>query len=83
MEERLVVCCSCGEKAELPAEEAPCEVLHGWLTVSHFKGAGSVEHYNFCSFACLKKWAEAQAPEIPEVFLESFTEDSVEGDGCP
>jgi hypothetical protein len=34
-----------------------------------------VEHYNFCSFTCLERWAEAQAPKIPEVFLESFAEE--------
>ena len=81
MENRAVVCYSCGGKAELPAKEAPCEVLHGWLTVSHFKGLDSVEHYNFCSFTCLKNWSESQAPEIPDVFLQSFTEDSVGEDG--
>ncbi len=81
MEEKTVVCCSCGRRVELPTEEAPCEVLQGWITASYFKGLGSVEHHDFCSFTCLKRWTEAQAPEIPEVFLESFTEDSAEGEG--
>ena len=70
------ICSSCGRKVESSSEEPPCSVLSGWLTVSHWKRLGSVEHYNFCSFTCLKMWAEAQTPEIPKVFLESFGEES-------
>ena len=66
------ICHSCAKKAEYGPEERPCEVLSGWLTVSHWKGLGEVEHYNFCSFTCLKRWADAQVPQIPEVFLKSF-----------
>ncbi len=32
----------------------------------------SVEHYYFCSFTCLERWAEAQAPQVPQIFLDSF-----------
>lgn len=66
------VCHSCGEKVEFCPEEKPCEVLSGWLVVSHWKGLGAVEHYYFCSFICLKRWADAQVPKIPEVFLKAF-----------
>jgi hypothetical protein len=47
--------------------------------LSQWKGLGSVEHHHFCSLACLKKWAEAQTPKIPKVFLESFTDEEGEG----
>lgn len=82
MVERDVVCSGCGEKVELPAKEPPCEVLSGWLTLSHWKGLGSVDYYHFCSLVCLKKWAEAQTPKIPRVFLESFTDEAGEGNTC-
>ena len=76
MPERHFICSSCGERVESSSKEPPCEVLSGWLTVSYWKGLGAVEHHNFCSFTCLKRWAEAQAPEIPKVFLESFGKES-------
>jgi len=69
------VCYSCGKRAEFSPEERHCEVLTGWLTVSQWKGLGAVEHYNFCSFTCLKTWADAQAPKIPEAFLKAFEEE--------
>jgi hypothetical protein len=68
-------CHSCGGGVECSPKEPPCKVLSGWLTVSHWKGLGSVEHYNFCSFTCLKRWADAQVPKIPTAFLESFREE--------
>ena len=68
-------CHSCGQVVESSPEEPPCEVLKGWLTVSRWKGSGSVEHYNFCSFGCLKSWVDAQVPRVPEVFLQPFKED--------
>jgi len=68
------ICHSCSEIVEFSPEERPCEVLSGWLTVAHWKGFGAVEHYNFCSFTCLKRWVDAQVPKIPEVFLKSFEE---------
>ena len=60
---------------ETAPEEPLCEGLKGWLIVSHWKGLGSAEHYDFCSFSCIKSWLDAQVPRIPEVFLESFKED--------
>lgn len=69
------VCFSCGRKIEGSPGEPPCRVLKGWLTISHWKGAGSVEHYNFCSFGCLKSWADVQVPRVPEIFLKSFEGD--------
>lgn len=69
-------CYSCGKRAECCTEEVPCEMLKGWFTVSCWKGLSVVEHYNFCSFSCLKFWVDAQVPQIPEVFLESFGEDA-------
>ena len=68
-------CHSCGKELECLPGEAPCEVLKGWLTVSYWKGRGVVSHYSFCSFSCLKSWADSQIPKIPKVFLESFEED--------
>ena len=68
------VCLSCGKKREGSPEEPPCQALKGWLTVSHWKGIGSVEHYSFCSFSCLKSWVDAQVPRVPEIFLKSFEE---------
>ncbi|TET16813.1 MAG: hypothetical protein E3J75_04165 [Dehalococcoidia bacterium] len=71
----VFTCHSCGKGVECSPGKLPCEVLKGWLTVSHWKGLGSVEHYNFCSFSCLKSWVDTQIPRVPEVFLESFKED--------
>jgi len=68
------ICSSCGRGVEFSPEERPCEVLSGWLTVSQWKGLGEVEHYNFCSFTCLKRWADAQTPKVPEVFLKALEE---------
>jgi hypothetical protein len=68
------VCDSCGKTVKYAREERLCEVLTDWLTVSQWKGSGVVEHYNFCSFTCLKKWTDAQVPQIPEVFLKAFGE---------
>ena len=79
MVERDVICSSCGQRVGFSSKEPPCEVLDGWLTVSQWKGLGAVDHYYFCSFTCLKKWADAQVPEIPKVFLEGFKEESGEG----
>jgi len=83
MVEREVICAGCGQKVEFPSQEPPCGVLSGWLTLAQWKGIGSVERYNFCSFTCLKKWVTVQSPEIPKVFLESFNEESGEGNASP
>ncbi|MBL7124985.1 MAG: hypothetical protein ISS51_02690 [Dehalococcoidales bacterium] len=68
-------CHFCGKGVEYSSEEPPCEVLKGWLTVSHWKGVGAVSHYNFCSLSCLESWVDTQVPRVPDVFLESFGED--------
>jgi hypothetical protein len=80
MVERDVTCSGCGDKVEFSSKEPPCKMLEGWLMLSHWKGLGSVEQYHFCSLTCLKKWAGAQTPKIPKVFLESFTDEEGEGD---
>jgi hypothetical protein len=82
MAEGEVICCSCGRKAEFSATEPPCAALSGWLMVSHCKGLGSVEHQNFCSFACLRRWAESNNTEIPQVFIKSFADDLGEKNDC-
>ena len=79
MLEKHISCSFCSQRVGFPSKELPCEVLNGWLTVSHWKGLGSVDRHHFCSFTCLKKWADAQALEIPKAFLEVFTEESGEG----
>jgi hypothetical protein len=61
---------------EFSQEELPCDVLSGWLMISHMKGLESVDNYNFCSFSCLKRWAASQIPEIPEIFLKSLGEET-------
>ena len=74
------VCHGCGKKMEYtecsvkcaPREYARCNALKGWLAVSHWKGLGSVDHYDFCSFTCLEKWVEARVPQIPKTFLKAF-----------
>ncbi len=76
-------CQSCGKKAEYtdcsqrcaPPQDARCNVLAGWLTVSQWKGMGAVDHYDFCSFTCLQKWVEGQVPRVPKTFLEAFQDE--------
>jgi len=77
---KTAICYSCSKRVEyaqcsgrgvLP-EDAPCNVLSGWLTVSWWKGIGRVDHYDFCSVDCLFRWAEAQVPQIPKTFLDAF-----------
>ena len=67
-------CHSCSKVAQSSAGELACEVLEGWLTVSHWKGSEAVFRYSFCSLQCLRSWLDAQAPNIPEAFLKSFGE---------
>jgi hypothetical protein len=61
-------------------KEPPCEVLSGWITVSRWEGLGSVDHYHFCSFSCLKEWAGTQTLVIPKAFLDVFKGESGEKD---
>lgn len=72
------ICSACGRKVEFSPGEAPCEALTGWLSLAQWKGVSSVDHFNFCSFTCLKKWVNAKSPQIPRIFLESFKEESGE-----
>lgn len=74
MQQGYLICPSCGKSVEFSPEERPCEVLRGWLMVTQWKGLGAVEHYNFCSLTCLKRWADTQVPQVPEVFSKSFEE---------
>jgi len=74
------ICHSCGRKVEhadcsdgkAPPEDARCQVLSGWLSVSHWKGMRSVDHYDFCSFICLQRWVDSKVPKVPETFLKAF-----------
>ncbi len=84
MEKSYSICHSCGKKVEYTAcsnshreillEHARCEILKGWLTVSHWKGFHCIDSYDFCSFICLQKWVDSQVPKVPEEFLEAFEE---------
>ena len=74
MPKKYFICQSCSNRVEPSLEERPCEVLSGWLTVSQWKTLGVVEHYNFCSFTCLRKWVDTQVPQVPKVFLKAFEE---------
>lgn len=74
MEERNIVCRSCGKELEHKMGRMPCEDLRGWLTISHWKGRESVDHFSFCSVGCMQAWVEDQRTPIPEVFLKSFAE---------
>jgi len=77
---RIATCYSCGKRVEyalcsergVVPEDAPCNVLSGWLTVSQWKGMGHVDRYDFCSFDCLFMWARTQVPQIPKTFLDAF-----------
>ncbi|MBI4286153.1 MAG: hypothetical protein HY670_09725 [Chloroflexi bacterium] len=75
MEETRLSCQSCGRIVVISPEEPPCKALKGWLTLSHWQGPEAVAQYSFCSFTCLKAWAEAQLPAIPRAFLDSFPEE--------
>ena len=77
MIEDCCICHSCGRQVEFDQEGPPCDVLNGWLMVSHMKGLESVDSYSFCSFSCLQGWVADQIPEIPEIFLKSLGEETV------
>ncbi len=78
MVDRSCLCHSCGRKVEFSQEELPCDVLSGWLVVSHMKGLETVDRYSFCSFSCLQRWVASQVPEIPGIFLKSMGEETSE-----
>jgi hypothetical protein len=68
-----ISCHACSKVVESSGEPA-CEVLVGWITISHWKGPEAVSRHSFCSLQCLKTWVDAQTPDIPEAFLKSFGE---------
>jgi hypothetical protein len=80
LKKNFAICQSCSKKTEYsecfencaPPGDARCNALKGWLTVSRWRGVGSVDKYDFCSFSCLQKWVEAQVPKIPKPFLKAF-----------
>jgi len=77
------ICECCGRQVEYtqcsergaPPEDARCAVLSGWLSVSHWKGMGAADHYDFCSLTCLQRWVEGEVPGVPETFLEAFQDE--------
>jgi len=80
---KYAVCQSCGKRAEYaecyercaPPDDARCNVLSGWLSVSCWKGMGAVDYYDFCSLVCLQRWVDTQIPRIPQTFLKAFEDD--------
>lgn len=76
MQVRAVICHSCGKELEHKIGRMPCEELTGWITISIWKGKESVDHFNFCSIECLQMWVVYQSPQIPDVFLRAFDEES-------
>lgn len=74
MQKECFTCHSCDKRVEFTPEEPPCMALSGWLMLSHWQGLESVDHYTFCSLTCLRRWLNAQVPQIPEAFLKSFGE---------
>jgi len=76
------ICQCCGKKVEYvecsergaPPDDARCIVLRDWLSVSHWKGMGAVDYYDFCSVTCLQRWVDSNLPEVPETFREAFGE---------
>ncbi|MEW6214559.1 MAG: hypothetical protein AB1478_05055 [Nitrospirota bacterium] len=82
MSKSYAICHLCGKSVEYidcsdeetPPEYARCEMLKGWLLVRQWKGRGSVEDYDICSFDCLQKWVVGQLPKIPDEYLKAFEE---------
>ena len=72
MTQGYFICHSCGKTVEHTEEERPCHLLNGWFMVSRWKGPKTVEHHNFCSSVCLKRWTDTQVPPVPDVFLKAF-----------
>ncbi|MCX5991758.1 MAG: hypothetical protein NTZ04_05455 [Chloroflexi bacterium] len=61
----------CSDREPSPGD-ARCNIMRGWLTVSHWQGMHAVDYYDFCSFGCLHKWVNAQFPRVPSVFLKAL-----------
>ena len=74
------VCQFCGKRepytecSEMcaPPEGARCAVLDGWLSVTHWRGMGSLDRYDFCSLTCFQKWVEVEVPKVPKASVEAF-----------
>jgi len=75
VQEKTIICYSCGKELERIEGRMPCEDLSGWFMVSYLKGKESVDHYSFCSADCLYEWSRGQITSVPDVFLKSFEED--------
>ena len=74
MVKRRCICQTCGRKVEFEQKELPCEVLRGWLVISHLKGIEAIDQHSFCSLSCLQRWVDSQVPTVPEVFIKSLEE---------
>lgn len=74
MVKRRCICQTCGCKVEFGQKELPCEVLRGWLVISHLKGIEAIDQHSFCSLSCLQRWVDSQVPTVPEVFIKSLEE---------
>ncbi len=72
MSQEHFICRSCGKEVKHSAEERPCERLAGWLMVTQWGGRGVVDHCFFCCSDCLRTWADARGPGVPDVFLRAF-----------
>jgi len=77
MPSRSCVCHICGRRVDFSGQEVPCEVLRGWLMVSHLKGVEQIDHHGFCSLSCLQRWVDSLAPQVPQVFIESLEEEEL------
>ncbi len=77
MQGRVIVCYGCGKELEHGTGRMPCEELEGWITISHWKGKESVDHYSFCSTQCLHQWVGDLFPRVPDVFLNSFGDEDI------
>ena len=72
MSQRCFTCGSCGKEASHTAEQRPCEALSGWVMVTEWGGPGAIDQRFFCCYDCLRTWADARVPEIPDVFLRAL-----------
>jgi hypothetical protein len=72
MAQGCFTCRSCGKEARHTAEERPCEALAGWAMLTEWGGPGVIDQHFFCCHDCLRTWADAQVPEIPDAFLRAL-----------
>ncbi len=69
------ICSCCGKEVALSRGQLPCDVLYGWFMLSHLKEPEVVDRYSFCSYSCLQKWLNQQLPAVPDVFMQSLSEE--------